>query len=215
MVKEGVPYLMTILAFFLLASVALLTFGWSPLLPVAALLILLGAGLMIFFRDPRRSVPKGEGLIVSPADGRIVEVSEAVDADHGTALRKIGIFLSLWDVHVNRCPMTGRVEEVEHRAGRFTPAFRSKASHSNEQMHIRLSTEAGTVRMTQIAGSLARRIICRLRPGDQVTRGERFGMILFGSRVEVYLPVGVTVRVSVGDRLKGGESIIGAFQHHV
>ena len=180
---------------------------------------LLGTGsvvtlLMVFtlysFRDPERIVPEGEDIVLSPADGRVVRVGEVSSFPYFKGRAKIvSVYLSPWDVHVNRVPVSGEVVFVDYRPGRFYPAFNRKASERNECTVVGIAGTMGRVYVKQIAGMVARRIVCRLRVGDRVHKGERFGMITFGSRVEVFLPRYVTLRVSVGERVKGGESIIG------
>ncbi len=176
--------------------------------------LLLFAFTVFFFRDPRRAIPPGPEHIVSPADGRVIAVGEAgrVEGYDGPA-RTVAIFLSVWDVHVNRNPVDGKIARVEYRKGDFKRAYLSDASEHNEQTRILIESPRGKVLVRQIAGILARRIVCRLKEGDAVVRGERFGMIKFGSRTEVALPPSVRLRVSVGDKVKGGETIIGDFQH--
>lgn len=188
--------------------------GWKGFAAVGFIALLLFVFTVYFFRDPRRDVPPDPGSIVSPADGRIVAVeeSESVEGCDGPT-RTVAIFLSVWDVHVNRSPVDGKIARVEYRKGDFKRAYLSDASAHNEQTRILIESPLGKVLVRQIAGILARRIICNLRAGDKVVRGERFGMIKFGSRTELALPQSVRLRVSVGDKVKGGETIIGVFQH--
>jgi len=164
-----------------------------------------------FFRDPERFIPETENAAVSPADGRVVqvEVIEAPPFVDGPCL-KIGIFMSVFNVHVNRVPCSGNVENAIYMPGKFLPANRAAADMHNEQQAIILQTEAGQkVGFVQIAGLIARRIICQIQPGDSVVRGARFGMICFGSRLDVYLPADTSPNVVKGDRVKAGHSIIG------
>jgi phosphatidylserine decarboxylase len=160
-----------------------------------------------FFRNPRRRIPDGEGLILSPADGRIVRVKK--DAQ-GT---KVSIFMSVFNCHVNRAPSAGTITEIRYKRGQFLPASKGEASRQNEQNAIKLwSAEGLMVRFVQVAGILARRIVCYVRKGDQVARGEIVGTILFGSRVDINLPRDVAVQVQKGERVKGGKSIVGVMQ---
>ncbi|MFQ5829145.1 MAG: phosphatidylserine decarboxylase family protein [Candidatus Methylomirabilia bacterium] len=199
--------------------------GWPVVLvPAGAALVLSfagwrGAGAVLwvaavacvgFFRDPERTPPDRPGVVVAPADGRVMDVQTVHDGVAGEGVR-VSIFLSPLDVHVNRAPIGGLVTEVEHRPGRFLAAYRAEASEANERCSVRLQGEAGPVSVRQIAGTLARRIVCRVRPGDQLALGERFGLIRFGSRTDVLMPRGVDVRVRVGDRVRGGETVIGEF----
>ena len=179
----------------------------------------LGLGFVLyFFRDPERRVPATPRVLVSPADGRVVEISEAEgDGVPGGRSVKVGIFMSPLDVHVNRSPCEGRVETVVHRAGRFRNAASPSASAENESnaIAIRASDDGGAqIVVRQVAGVLARRIVCGAAEGDVLERGQRFGMIKFGSRAEVYVPVesGFRVGVRLGQRVKAGETVIGAFE---
>jgi phosphatidylserine decarboxylase len=187
-----------------------LTAPWTVCLPVVAL-----AFLLYFFRDPRREIPGEAGAIVSPADGTVTDVDVCDEPQYlrSPALR-IGIFLSVFDVHVNRAPVGGRVAYLDYRRGRFLSALRfDRCSRENERNSVGLETEAvpgGRVLVRQIAGAFAQRIVCACGPGVSLARGERFGMIKFGSRTELYLPRpnSLEVRVHVGDHVKGGETIL-------
>jgi phosphatidylserine decarboxylase len=196
--RESYPYL---LAGITVGAVALLTgFFWLG----GAALVLSGF-VAFFFRDPVREIPGGPGVLVSPADGKVTEV-RALGSPGGT---RISIFLSLFDVHINRSPVAGRIERVEYREGRFLPANLSRASLENERNDITLATALGPVRFSQIAGVVARRIVCWKKEGDEVATGERIGLIQFGSRMVVDLPPGVSPEVGVGTRVKGGSSVLG------
>ena len=192
-----------------------LMMGWGifrvkELLLVQGVVILLMGVTVYFFRDPERKIPEGKGVVVSPADGRVVDVREVSDLPFfGGPAKVVTIYLALWNVHVNRVPVSGEVVFLERRPGRFGPAFRRQASERNEQTLVGIQGEGGRVFVKQVAGMLARRIVCRLGLEDRVRRGERFGMIKFGSRVEVFLPVSADIRLSVGSRVRGGESVVG------
>jgi phosphatidylserine decarboxylase len=162
-----------------------------------------------FFRDPERAAPPDERLVVSPADGRVVAVVQEREERilHAPATR-VSIFMSPLDVHVNRNPVSGTVELVRHTAGKFGAAFADKASLDNERNALLLESGGRRYLLVQIAGALARRIVCRVRPGDRVRRGERFGMIMFGSRVDLFLPPGVEPRVQRGDRVRAGTTVV-------
>jgi phosphatidylserine decarboxylase len=163
-----------------------------------------------FFRDPERTVPPGEGLVVSPADGRVVAVVEEREERYLRApATRISIFMSPLDVHVNRTPVAGTVTEVRHTAGRFRAAFSDKSSLDNERNALVLESGGRRYLLVQIAGALARRIVCRVRPGDRLGRGERFGMIMFGSRVDLFLPAGVRPVVERGARVHAGTTVLG------
>jgi phosphatidylserine decarboxylase len=158
-----------------------------------------------FFRDPRRSIPNDEDVVVSPADGVVTTVDEAAATGSGT---RISIRLSLLDVHVTRSPVAGRIESIEYKPGRFGNAYDEQSSARNEQNRVRIAGTSRSVVLVQIAGMLARRIVFRPEAGDWVERGQRVGMIRFGSRVDLHLPPGVTVLVEPGDRVYGGSSIV-------
>ncbi len=179
--------------------------GWSV---PAALLTGVALACLFFFRDPERGAPTLPGAIVAPADGRIVRVQDVTDPFVGAGAR-VSIFLSPLDVHVNRSPLGGLLTEVKYQPGRFLAAFRAEASDANERCTLRLQSEAARVTVTQIAGVLARRIVCRVRAGDKLELGERFGLICFGSRTDLVVPRGTELRVRAGERVRGGESLIG------
>jgi len=172
---------------------------------------LAGVGFCVFFfRDPERDVPGDERTIVSPADGRVIGVTSVHENDLlGAAATRISIFMSPLDVHVNRSPLAGTIEHVRHTPGRFHAAFADKSSDENERNALVLRAGARRLLVVQIAGAMARRIICRRGPGDRLERGERFGMIMFGSRVDLYVPPDVRVCVRPGDRVQGGGTVIG------
>ena len=195
--REAYPYLVAGGA--VAGGGLLLGFPW-----LGGMALMLCAFVAFFFRDPSRQVPPGDGLLVAPGDGRVTEVAP-VSGSGGT---RISIFLSLFDVHINRSPAAGRIEKIEYRPGRFLPANLPQSALANEQNEIRLATRWGEVRFTQIAGVIARRIVCWKQAGDSVAAGERIGLIQFGSRVEVVLPPGLEPAVSVGTKVKGGSSVL-------
>jgi phosphatidylserine decarboxylase len=164
-----------------------------------------------FFRDPDRVVPKAAGAVVSPADGKVIWTG-TVDSSpcfQKTSV-KISIFMSVFNVHVNRIPHEGWIQKVNYHPGRFFSANLDKASRHNEQNAVSIKTEDGKdICMVQIAGLIARRIICKIQEGDSVVRGQRFGLICFGSRLDVYLPPETTLKVTVGDKVKAGTSVLG------
>lgn len=163
-----------------------------------------------FFRDPRRMPPAGENCILSPGDGKVIVVEERTFTD-GTTYNLVSIFLSVFDVHVNRIPIDGTVQRVVHVPGRFHRAYEPQAVSENERTEITIASRFGDVRFSQVAGILARRIVCRVREGDVVSRGDRFGLIRFGSRVDLFLNRRVQIEVKIGDRVAGGVSVIGRF----
>lgn len=160
-----------------------------------------------FFRDPDRKIPDGKDNIVSPADGVIVDISDVHDEDIGDC-KNIAIFMSLFDVHINRAPLDGEVVDIKHFDGKFKKAFRPEASLENERVEMLMETSSGKIRVRQIAGIIARRIICRAKIGDNLHRGQKYGIIHFGSRVEIILPQSTKIFVSKGQKVIAGETII-------
>jgi phosphatidylserine decarboxylase len=173
-------------------------------LHIAGVLLFLLAGFVaFFFRNPRREIPSDPRVIVSPADGKIVKIERVGN------VTKLSIFLSIFDVHVNRSPMAGRIEAIDYRRGKFKPAFDHAASVENERNTIMVSQGSIKLVFTQIAGIVARRIVCWKKVGDTVGKGELIGLIRFGSRVDILFPAGTTVTVAVGARVQGGSTPIG------
>lgn len=202
MVRDGYLYGAALFA------VAAIVWFTTHFLALAAIPVLLAAFFLWFFRDPARTVPTAPGLIVSPADGK-VEQTEVVETEAGLRMR-ITIFLNVFNVHVNRVPVGGTVELVEYKQGKFLNAMRPDSAVHNEQTLIAINTGDYVVSFKQIAGLLARRIVCNLNVGDRVVRGQRMGLIKFGSRTDVLLSPDVTLKVKVGDHVKGGSSILAA-----
>jgi phosphatidylserine decarboxylase len=172
----------------------------------AIVLVLLALFVFSFFRDPERIIPTEPGAVVSPADGRVVVVTDEENA--GRAGQRVSIFLAIWNVHVNRAPAAGTIAKLEYRPGKFFAAMRERASAENEQNVFTLSTEAGEMVFKQIAGLIARRVVSWKKAGEQVTRGERIGLVRFGSRVDVWLPREAEILVKVAENVKGGSSVI-------
>jgi phosphatidylserine decarboxylase len=188
---------------FLIAALALgVALGWMLGSWGVAPAAILGLFVLFFFRDPERIPPWGEGLVVAPADGRVVEVRR----EPGGV--RVAIFLSLFDCHINRAPVAGVVRDVRRTPGRFRPAWDPRVARENERNHLVIETPDGLYGVTQIAGVLARRIVCTKRPGDRVERGERIGLIRFGSRTDLHLPPGVEPLVAAGDVVRGGTSVL-------
>ena len=187
--------------------VAVIAWFVSHLVWLVALPIVLAIFFLWFFRDPSRKVPDGPGLIVSPGDGKVEEL-EWIEFPEGGRLR-VTIFLNVFDVHVNRVPVGGVVTLSEHREGQFMNAMKPESAIHNEQTLITIDAGGYTVSFKQVAGLLARRIVNNLKVGDRVERGQRMGLIKFGSRVDVLMPAETNPQVKVGDRVKGGSSIIG------
>jgi phosphatidylserine decarboxylase len=202
--REGYRFILPSALLALLALIA----GWKWVALGLSLLTLAFTG---FFRDPDRIPPEGEGLILSPADGKVVSIKkiESSGISEGGETR-ISVFLSPLDVHINRSPVRGLVEEVKYQKGRFFAAFREEASNDNERNELRIVDPQGQrLRVAQIAGVLARRIVCYVKPGDRLERGQKLGMIMFGSRVDLFVPKGSRVDVVQGQKVKAGLSVIG------
>jgi phosphatidylserine decarboxylase len=201
---EGVPSI----GLSALASLVCAMLGFS--LP-ALLFLLLTLFCCNFFRDPERVTPCGEGLAVSPADGRIVRVAAMPDPFTGELRQCICVFMNVFSVHVNRSPVAGKIANIAYHAGKFLNASFDKASLDNERCAYALEDREGNVwSMVQIAGLVARRIVCRVETGDALARGQRFGMIKFGSRVDLYLPEGYVPTVSVGCEVLAGQTVVAA-----
>jgi phosphatidylserine decarboxylase len=201
-VRDGIPYVIAPIVL----GVPPVIFGYWPislgLLAVAAL-------MAFFFRDPKRVVPTAPGIVVAPADGRVTVVRRADGHENSESL--VSIFLSPLDVHVNRSPIAGEITEIRYKSGKFLMATNEKARLLNEQNTLTIRGAGLTVQCTQIAGILARRIVCWKREGESVECGERFGMIKFGSRTDVVMPSSVEILVEEGMHVRGGVTIIGRF----
>ena len=174
--------------------------------PVGAVLVFLALFIFYFFRNPDRKIPMEPGVVVSPADGRVVVVKDEENA--GRPGKRVSIFLAIWNVHVNRSPAAGTITRLEYKPGRFLAAWAEKASLENEQNVFTLSSEHGEIVFKQIAGWVARRVVSWKKSGDTVGRGELVGLVRFGSRVDLWLPEGAEIAVKVGDNVKGGSSVI-------
>jgi len=195
---------------FILVPLALaVLLAWAGWIKAAVLLGVVAGFMAFFFRDPDRLAPVVPGAILAPADGRVTEVRAGVNDPFVGAAQAVSIFLSPLDVHVNRSPLAGLVVGVEYRPGAKVAAYRPEASERNERTTIAIQGEATRVVVRQIAGVLARRIVCRVRPGDKLGAGERFGLIKFGSRTDLIVPASVRLRVKAGDRVFGGETVMG------
>jgi phosphatidylserine decarboxylase len=196
MVREGIPFVLVPLGI----AMILVMYG---LWVLAVGLIALAAFMAFFFRDPARTVPEGDDLIVSAADGRVTRIE---DREEG---KFVSVFLSPMDVHINRSPISGKVIKVAYIRGKKRPATSDHASAINERNSVVLQNENFSVTCTQIAGILARRIVCWSKEGDELVTGQRFGLIKFGSRTDLLMPPNTEIAVKVGDRVRGGETVIG------
>lgn len=173
---------------------------------VAVVLVLLALFVFSFFRDPQRVIPSEAGAVVSPGDGRVVVVTDEENA--GRPGKRVSIFLAVWNVHVNRSPAAGTITKMEYRPGKFLAAMRERASLENEQNVFTLSTDAGELVFKQIAGLIARRVVSWKKKGEKVARGERIGLVRFGSRVDLWVPKEAEIVVRVGENVKGGSSVL-------
>jgi len=205
--KEGFPFIGVAAGITLIAG----WLGWVPLVVAAAVLTLF---VSWFFRNPPREIPQGPGLVVSPGDGKVLAVEEEFEPRYikDRAVR-ISIFLNVFDVHINRIPCEGIIEDVQYQPGLFLVASKPHATVKNEQNAVMIKTvEGAKVLCVQVAGLIARRIVWWVHPKDPAVRGERYGLIRFGSRMDTYVPVGTVIKIAVGDRVKGGETILGVLR---
>ena len=199
---EAIPFmvgaaLLTVAAFFI----------WKPL---ALFFLTVTCFVAFFFRNPERHTPTDESAVIAPADGVVIYLGEAKEEHLNMEMLKISIFMNIFNVHVNRIPLSGEVCSVRYKPGKFLSADLDKASALNERNTVLIRTEDGReIRVVQIAGLIARRIVCWLKEGMKVTKGERFGLIRFGSRVELFIPLGTMLRVKKGDKVRAGETPIG------
>ncbi|MGH8066585.1 MAG: phosphatidylserine decarboxylase family protein [Candidatus Entotheonellia bacterium] len=198
--REGWPFILPLLGLAVLGVAIMPVGGWF--------FLALTGFVAYFFRDPERSSPTEPGLLLAPADGKIVAVSPLQNDLAQPSGTLVSIFLSVLDVHINRAPVSGTVVDVHYRPGKFLPAFRPDASALNEQNSVTLQAGGTRVIIKQIAGILARRIVCRVKAGDTLRSGERFGLIRFGSRVDILIPPEFAVCARPGQRVRGGESVL-------
>jgi len=200
---EGYPFI--VLAGFVTMIFALLS--WKPIAVIAFILTLF---ITYFFRNPQRRVPEDENAVVAPADGVIIYLGPSREEHLIEEMTKISIFMSVFNVHVNRAPITGRVIETFYNRGRFLDVRDERATFENERSGLLLENARGTrIAVVQVAGLIARRIVCYLQKGDQAIRGRRYGLIRFGSRLDVYIPMNSDLRVKMGDKTVAGETILG------
>jgi phosphatidylserine decarboxylase len=201
---EGMPFILPL-------AVLVLLFAFLGFHRTALVFLVPTIFTVWFFRNPERKVPGEEKAVISPADGKVLKVEELVEDEIlGEPVRKVSIFMNVFNVHVNRMPYTGTIRKIRYTPGKFLSANLDKASRLNERNAVLLETDGGLkILTTQIAGLVARRIVCWVKEGMSVKKGERFGMIRFGSRLEVFMPPDVRVAVKKGDAVRAGETIIG------
>ncbi len=199
---EGYPFI------FGFAGIAVITAAVTPYGAVIPLLLTLF--MLYFFRDPERHIPDAENVFASPADGRVIVIRDVFESEYLRAdMKEVSIFMSPLDVHVNRAPCEGRVRRVKHNRGGFKAAYKDEASVKNENIEMVLETRNGDILVRQVAGFLARRAVCRKKEGDLLRMGERYGIIKFSSRLDIYLPKNTEISVTLGDKVKAGKTIIG------
>lgn len=199
---EGVPFIAVAGGFTILCA----AFHWQV---AAVCLLAVTLFIVFFFRNPRRTTPADERAVIAPADGVVVYLGEAHEEHIGACL-KISIFMSVFNVHINRAPLTGRVVDTFYVSGKFLDVRDERATFENERSGVVLETaEQARIVVVQVAGLIARRIVCYLRTGDTIGRGQRYGLIRFGSRLDVYLPLGTELKVKMGDKTASGETILG------
>lgn len=200
--KEGFLFIAPPLAL----AVLFLGVGWWPL---GVVFLLLAAAFVFFFRDPARKIPEDKRLVLSPADGKVLTVDTLPShPDLPGPVTRVCIFLSLFDVHLTRAPLTGTVRRVDYHPGKFFPAYRDEAGKLNESNTLLIQGEKLAVSLKQIVGVAARRIKCFVRADDRIVRGQKIGLMYFGSRVEICLPPGTKIKTDVGQKVKAGESVI-------
>ena len=190
----------------LVIGILLMVFGRGWLVAAGGVVVFLGLFVFSFFRNPDRNIPEESGVIVCPADGRVVVVKG--ETNGGRPGKRVSIFLAIWNVHVNRAPAAGRIKRVDYQPGKFLAAWDENASFQNEQNVFTQATEYGDIVYKQIAGWVARRVVSWKKAGEDVARGERIGLVRFGSRVDVWLPEEAEIAVKLGDNVKGGSSVL-------
>jgi phosphatidylserine decarboxylase len=207
--REGIPFILIAVAVAIAAFALALTKRSWPLWLIAFVLTLIALWVAYFFRDPERTGDRGEKLVISPADGRISHIVEVDEPNfvHGKAIR-ISVFMNVFNVHVNRYPVSGVVQYTHYNPGKFLNAATEKSSLENEQMSVGIQSGQYKILVRQIAGLIARRIVTYSKMGDPAAQGERFGLIRFGSRVDVFVPVGSTIRVKIGDTPAAGTTVL-------
>ncbi len=215
---DGYPFIFGSLLITVIISVFLI-WNWKSgsynyifylLFGASSSLFVLTIFMAFFFRDPERKIPGGKGIFVSPADGKVILIKDVYEKDYlKSDTKEISIFMSPLNVHVNRVPCDGNVNVVRYSPGKFMAAYKASASVRNENIVMVLDGEEGRVLVRQVAGFIARRAVCKAKIGDLLKRGERYGIIKFGSRLDVYLPQNAKIKVKLGDKVKAGETIIG------
>lgn len=211
--EDGIKLIIWTTILFVIFLIITYFFPYLALKIITAVIGIVFVFNFYFFRDPERNIPIGDDLIVSPADGTVVQITEVDEPEYfSEKIRRVSIFLSVFNVHVNRIPVTGKVELVKYKPGKFLVAFDHMASEDNEQSMIGIKHKKGKLFFKQIAGIIARRIVYHVSEGDSVEMGKRFGLIRYGSRVDIFIPENVELKVGIDDKVFGGETIIGEFK---
>lgn len=210
MKNEGIPVVKEGLPFLFVALIAAIAFGVGGWWPLSLLFFLLSGYIAYFFRNPERLPPVGAAMVASPADGKVIFIGNSYEDEfQKEEMQKVSIFMSLFDVHVNRVPVDGTVRDIRYHRGRFMAAFEDRASEENERNALLIETARGQkLTLVQVAGLVARRIICYPNIGAFVLRGQRMGLIRFGSRCDIYLPKSAEIVVKMGEKVLGGETIL-------
>ncbi len=212
MASEGKPILSGAFLVMLILGLCACSFDSIILLAGWGISVVFLLFSLYFFRDPRRNGPKNASLILAPADGKVVRIISIDDPEVGKQARLVSIFLSVFNVHANRMPVDGKFAAVNYKTGKFLAAYEHAASDVNEQSDILIESQRGKIRIKQIAGILARRILCYAEKGGEMRQGERLGFIRFGSRTDIVVPSSVEIKVAIGDKMTGGISVIGEFE---
>jgi phosphatidylserine decarboxylase len=200
---EAAPFVIPPAIIAIAAISAFLVFERSYLFVLAIIFAVIAIALLMFFRDPARVIPEGENIVLAPADGRVLFSDTLQDGR-----KRVAIFMSVFNVHINRCPVSGTVHRIDDKPGTYFNAVTDEAAQGNACVDVSAATQSGPVAWRQISGLIARKISCQLKPGDVVRAGDRFGLIYFGSRMEVYLPASATLIAHQGEDVRAGESII-------
>lgn len=221
---DGYPF---IFGSFFLTVISLLSLTWYIskgeynivpffiLLCVTCMLYLLSIFMAFFFRDPERKIPEGEDIFVSPADGKVILIRDVYEEEYlKSDAKEVSIFMSPLNVHVNRTPCDGTVSVVKHSPGKYIAAYRDDAPIKNENIVMVLDRNEGRILVRQVAGFVARRTVCKAKVGDTLKRGERYGMVKFGSRLDVYMPKDTNIKITLGEKVKAGETVIGEIERN-
>ena len=209
---EGKIILYPLSVVLLLSIIASYMYALASIHIVTYILTVIMLFCLNFFRDPKRITPKQNNLIISPADGKIIKIDEFEDSSTGEKFRIVSIFLSVFNVHANRMPIDGKFMDVRYVKGEFLAAFDHKASEFNERTEIEIDTKFGIIKVKQIAGLVARRILCYAKIGEKMKSGDRLGFIRFGSRTDIIIPVGFSLKIKLHQKVYGGETIIGKYE---